>query len=135
MKTPREIVDLMMKEDAFSKLLGMKVLSIEKGECQLSLKVEEDFVNGFNIAHGGLSYALADSSLAFAANSYGRKAVSIETSISHTRPSFKGDTITVTCSEENKSKRLGIYIAKVLNQEGKLVALFKGTVHFSEELW
>ena len=64
MKTPREIVDLMMKEDAFSKLLGMKVLSIEKGECQLSLKVEEDFVNGFNIAHGGLSYALADSSLA-----------------------------------------------------------------------
>lgn len=135
MKSPQDIVQTMLKEDAFSNLLGMEVKHIDKGSCILSLEIKPDFVNGFNIAHGGLSYALADSALAFASNAYGYQCVSIETSISHTRPSFKGDKITATCIEENRSKRLGIYTVKVCNQNNKVIALFKGTVHISEKLW
>ncbi|MDX1445300.1 hydroxyphenylacetyl-CoA thioesterase PaaI [Lishizhenia sp.] len=135
MKSPQEIVNLMLQEDAFSQLLGMKLIAIAKGSCTLELEVTKDFVNGFNIAHGGLSYALADSALAFASNTYGFQCVSIETSISHTRPCFTGDKLTAVCSEENRSKRLGIYTVKVTNQTGKVVALFKGTVHVSENIW
>lgn len=135
MKSPQEIVDTMLNGDAFSKLLGMKVLNIDKGSCTLELEVSPDFVNGFNIAHGGLSYALADSALAFASNAYGFQCVSIETSISHTRPCFTGDKLKAVCVEENRSTRLGIYTVKVTNQNHKVVALFKGTVHISEKPW
>ncbi|SFT89140.1 acyl-CoA thioesterase [Lishizhenia tianjinensis] len=135
MKSPQEIVNLMMQEDAFSQLLGMQVDAIAEGSCTLELEVTKDFVNGFNIAHGGLSYALADSALAFASNAYGYQCVSIETSISHTRPCFTGDKLKAVCVEENRSKSLGIYTVKVTNQADKLVALFKGTVHISKNIW
>ena len=56
-------------------------------------------LNGFQILHGGISYSLSDSALAFASNSYGNKCVSIETSISHTRPAKLGDILIATCKE------------------------------------
>ena len=78
MKSPKEIVDLMFSNDPYSNFLGISIESCGLGTCQLKLKVHEQLLNGFSIAHGGISYSLADSALAFAANSYGIKAVSIE---------------------------------------------------------
>ena len=75
--------------------------------------------NGFDIAHGGISYSFADSCFAFASNSRGRIAVSIETSISHTAPIFANDILTAIASEENLSNSLGVYSIKVTNQDNK----------------
>lgn len=133
--TPAEIVQKMMDKDAFSQWMGVQVDEIREGFCQLSLTIKEEMVNGFLIAHGGISYSLADSALAFAANSYGKQAVSIETSISHTRPTKIGDRLTATCTELNRGKTIGIYQVIVTNQEDKKVAIFKGTVHISERDW
>ena len=83
MKSPREIVQAMLDNDAFSQLLGMEIKELELGFCQLSCLVSEQTTNGFQIAHGGLTYSLADSALAFAANTYGFQCVSIDTQISH----------------------------------------------------
>ena len=135
MKKPREIVDLMMNGDAFSRWLAIEVGEIDKGFCKLSLAIQPEMVNGFNIAHGGISYSLSDSALAFASNAYGNKCVSIETSISHTRPAKIGDTLTATCEELNRGRTIGIYQVTVKNQHHKTVAVFKGTVHISEEVW
>ena len=81
MKSPQQIVDKMLKADAFSKWLGIEVINVSEGFSKLSMLVRDDMVNGFGIAHGGITYSLADSSLAFASNSFGNHAVSIETSI------------------------------------------------------
>lgn len=133
--TPNEIVEKMMNGDAFSKWLGITVEAIQEGYTKLSMNVSDEMVNGFIIAHGGISYSLADSALAFAANSYGKKCVSIETAISHTRPTKIGDKLTAECKELNRGKTLGIYEVKITNQTQKLIALFKGTVHISNENW
>ncbi len=135
MLTPKQIVSIMMEKDAFSKWLGVKVEKIEIGNCTLSCQVKEEMLNGFQILHGGISYSLADSALAFASNSYGNKCVSIETSISHTRPAKTGDILTATCKEINRGKTIGIYEVKVTNQDLKLVAIFKGTVNISSDTW
>ena len=135
MLTPKHIIDKMMTKDKFSQWLGLQVNEIEIGKCQLTCSIKEDMLNGFEITHGGISYSLADSALAFAANSYGYKCVSIETSISHTRPTKINDTLTATCKEINRSRKLGIYEVNVFNQHEKLVAYFKGSVHISEEAW
>lgn len=135
MKSPADIVAIMMEKDAFSQWLGISVDKISLGTCQLSMTVNEQMLNGFAIAHGGISYSVADSALAFASNSYGFKAVSIETSISHTRPCKFGDRLTAIASELSRTKRIGIYSVEVKNQENKVIGLFKGTVNISEEIW
>jgi acyl-CoA thioesterase len=86
MKTPSEIVSYMLENDQFSNWLGIAVERIEAGNCILKMTVSATMLNGHQIAHGGITYAFADSALAFAANSYGRKAVSIESNIAHIKP-------------------------------------------------
>ena len=91
-------------------------------------------VNGFGIAHGAITYALADSALAFASNAHGRKSVSIETSINHLKPVRPGDVLTAIAEEVSLSHKLGIYNISVL-RAGELVGLFKGIVYRKEETW
>jgi len=135
MKTPSQIVHEMMNGDHFSKWLGLNVLEVDKGSCTLSMVVTAEMVNGFTIAHGGITYSIADSALAFASNGYGNKCVSIETSISHTRPAQVGDRLTAYCNELHRGKTIGIYQVDVKNQHDKTIALFKGTVHISKDEW
>src|SRR5690554_7162654 len=80
----KSIVQKMMEKDAFSQWMNIEVVDIKPGYSILKTTVVPEMVNGFLIAHGGISYSLADSALAFAANAHGKQCVSIETSISHT---------------------------------------------------
>lgn len=133
--TPREIVDEMMRLDAFSRWLGISVDRIEKGSCELSCVVNAEMLNGHQIAHGGITYSLSDSALAFASNAHGYKAVSIETSISHIYSVKENDRLRVVCEENYRGKSIGIYLVSVFNQDDVLVSRFKGTVHISENRW
>lgn len=135
MKSPKEIVQGMLDNDAFSQLLGMKVLDIDLGSCKLSCPVTTSTTNGFGIAHGGLTYSLADSALAFAANSRGWQCVSIDTQIAHLSKVQLGDTLIASCREIHRGKKTGVYEVRIENQDQKLVALFKGTVFIAEQQW
>jgi acyl-CoA thioesterase len=131
----RLVVDRMYLNDPFSLWLGIQRLEDGPGISRLSLTVRPDMLNGFAIAHGGITYALADSALAFASNSHGRKAVSVETSISHTRPVKAGDMLRTEVEEKSLTNKIGIYHITVLNQRDETVALFKGTVYRTAEEW
>lgn len=136
MLSPDEIVNTKMYDnDAFSKWLGIELVELRSGECKLRMIVREDMLNGFYIAHGGITYSLADSALAFASNSIGLQGVSIETSISHLRKVVAGDVLLATTSRLHKSKKFSSYSIEVTNQEEDLVASFKGTVYYSGREW
>jgi len=135
MKSPAEIVQGMLDNDAVSQILGMEIKALELGYCQLSCPVTAQTTNGFGIAHGGLTYSLADSALAFASNTYGQQCVSIDTQIAHLAKVQLGDQLTANCVEIHRGKRTGVYEVRIENQNNKLVAYFKGTVFISEQLW
>ena len=135
MKTPKEIFDLMYNNDPFSKLLGMELLEINEGFCKLQMKVSKDMLNGFGIAHGGITYSLADSALAFASNSRGIQSVSIETSINHLSKVVEGDTLTAITEEKNLTGRTALYLINITNQHQQSVALFKGIVFRTGKEW
>lgn len=135
MKTPREIVQLMFDDDRFSQWLGIEIIELSKGHCILKMTICSSMLNGFSIAHGGITYSLADSALAFASNAYGNHAVSIDTSINHLQKVTEGDTLYATCVEINRSKRIGLYHVHIINQNNARVAQFKGTVAISEKVW
>lgn len=132
---PYEIVNHMYQNDAFSQWLGIEILELKEGYCKLKMQVRAEMTNGFAIAHGGISFSLADSALAFAANARGTHALSIETSIAHTRPVHTGEILLAEAIEKSHTKRFGIYEVQVTNDRGELIALFKGTVYRTGKEW
>ena len=135
MKSPTDIVAGMFNSDDFSTWIGIQIEKVKEGEVLLSLDVKEIHTNGFKIAHGGICYSLADSCLAFVANSYGYKAVSVETSISHVTKVYPGDTLIASSKLVYKGNSSAVFIVEIINQEKILVAHFKGAVRISKELW
>jgi acyl-CoA thioesterase len=135
MNLPKKIIDLMMSRDYFSQWLGIERLEEGPGYCKLKMEIRKEMCNGFGVAHGGITYSVADTALAFASNSHGKEAVSIETSISHIKPLNTGDIIIATAQEKNCSSRIGIYEVRIEKTDGELVALFKGTVFRKDTLW
>lgn len=133
--TAVEIVNRMLETDRFSQWLGIRVLEVGYGGCRIEMTVTEDMVNGMGSTHGGISFSFADSALAFASNSHGIKSVSIETSISHVRPSKTGDILIADARELHHGRTISVYEITVTNQNAKKVGLFKGTVHHSNENW
>ncbi len=133
--TPEAIYLRMMQKDAFSKLMGMELVHISKGKCDLQLTVTEFMLNGFEIAHGGICYAISDSALAFASNAYGQKCVSIETSISHLKAVKVQDIIHAECVEINRGNSIALYEVRCTNQNKELLSVFKGTVKISRSIW
>ncbi len=125
-----------MAKDYFSQWLGIKVLESGIGISKLSLVIRKEMLNGFGIAHGGITYCLADSALAFSCNSHGKKAVSVETSISHLVSLSEGDELIAEAKEEHCSNKIGTYSITVKRvSDNVLVALFKGTVYRTSKDW
>lgn len=138
--TPKEKAYKIAKEqmydnDPYSQWLGIEILDLNAGVAKLQMTVRKEMTNGFGIAHGGITYSLADSALAFASNGHGRQSVSVETSISHTQAVKVGDVLTATASEESLSNKIGVYRIIVTNQNEVTVAIFKGVVYRTSKDW
>jgi acyl-CoA thioesterase len=133
--SPKEIITKMIEADQMSQWLGIEILDFNPGNVSISMTVRKEMVNGFDVAHGGITYSLADSALAFSANSRGIRSMSIETSISHQKMIKVGDVLTVKSKELSLSRKIGVYEMSVFNQNDDLVAHFKGTVYRSSKVW
>jgi acyl-CoA thioesterase len=130
-----KIVSKMYDQDWFSQWLGIEIMEVSAGYCKLKMQIRKDMLNGFGIAHGGITYSLADSALAFSSNSHGRQSVSVETSISHTVSLKEGDVIYAVAEEKSLTNKIGIYSITVTNQQEQVVALFKGVVYRTSKEW
>lgn len=125
----------MMQKDYFSQWLGIEMTETAESFPQLKMKIRKEMLNGFGIAHGGITYALADSALAFASNSRGQHSLSVDTSISHTLKCEVGDVLTTETEEIYCGQHTGLYKIVIRNQQHKPVAFFKGTVYRKSITW
>ena len=121
------VVSAMVARDAFSQWLGIEVLEVAPRRSTCRLTVRDEMANGFGVTHGGIAFSLADSAFAFACNTNGKVTVSIENSITYPAAIHVGDVLTAAAQEDAASGRLGYYSARVTNQRGEVVALFRGT--------
>ena len=118
--------DAMWRNDRASQMLGMQVLAISPGSATLQMTVRDDMLNGHDICHGGLVTTLADSTFAFACNSYNEITVASGFDVNLLAASKLGDVLTAVASEVSKSGRTGVYDISVCNQRGEAVAAFRG---------
>lgn len=127
--TPQQVLQRMLQHDKFTAWMGLEIDAVNTGYCKLHYTVKEDMLNGFNSIHGGVLFSAADSAFAFACNSHGLLTVALDVSISFTRVAKTGEVLTVEANELQKGNRTGVYDVKTTNQNGELVAWFKGTAY------
>ena len=119
----------MLGRDAFTRWLGAELVQIRPRACTLRMKVRADMLNGFGVSHGAIAFALADSALAFAANTNGHVTVSVDTTISYPVPVELNDELIAVAEEDTAGARLGFYRVTVARQDGTCVALMHATVY------
>jgi len=118
----------MLAHDAFSRWLGVEILDVGQARVTLRMAVRQDMTNGFGVCHGGVTFAFADSALAFASNTGGKVTVSIENSMTYPAAVRVGDLLLADAEQEASSQRLAYYRVRVTRGDGAVVALFRGTV-------
>lgn len=134
--TPLEIFHRMFDNDPFSQWMGMSLVDIRRGTCKLKMTVRKEMLNGFGVAHGGITFALADSAFAFACNSGGRQTVSIHCTVEHVAPLFEGDILLATATEDLGGNTISNYSVTIQREsDGRKVAFFRGLAYHKKESW
>lgn len=116
----------MYEADACSRALGLELLEVRAGYARMRMTVRPDFLNGHRICHGGLIFTLADSTFAFACNSYNISTVASGCSIEFLRPVQPDEVLTAEATEQVLNGRTGIYDIRVTNRADETVAMFRG---------
>ncbi|MDD9856680.1 MAG: hydroxyphenylacetyl-CoA thioesterase PaaI [Gammaproteobacteria bacterium] len=119
-------VETMLSEDHCSAGLGMVLEGAGAGWAKLRMPVTRSMINGYNVCHGGLIFALADSTFACSCNGYNRVTVASGCQIEYLRPALLGDVLSAHGSERKRGKWTGVYDIEIRNQKKQLVALFRG---------
>ncbi len=123
------IVARMLERDAFSRWLGVEVLTVAPGRAAIRMTVRAEMLNGFGVAHGGIVYALADSVLAFAANAEGEVALALNNTMYYPEKVVEGDVLTAVGEPVAGSARVGLYDVTVTRADGTTVGVFRGSVY------
>ena len=121
-------VAAMMAADAASRALGIEVIGYGAGRATARMTVRPDMVNGHDIAHGGLVFALADTAFACACNSFGPVTVAASAEIVFVAPARLGDDLVADAVLRTGFGRSGIYDVTVRRGD-EVVAEFRGRSH------
>ncbi|MEO6534023.1 MAG: hydroxyphenylacetyl-CoA thioesterase PaaI [Pseudolysinimonas sp.] len=116
----------MMQRDRASTSLGMVVEVNQPGHAVVSMPIRDDMLNGFDITHGGFVFAVADTAFAIACNDSDAVTVAVGADVTFLATSTVGDTLTASAAMRARAGRSGIFDVEVTNQNGDIVAEFRG---------
>lgn len=122
----RVVADGMLAEDAMSQWLGVEITEIRPGYCRAEMTVRAEMLNGHKTLHGGVCFAFADSTFAFACNARNKTTVAAGCDIVYPAPGRLGDVLSAEAREIHLAGRSGVYDVTVTNQSGDVVGLFRG---------
>lgn len=140
--TPQQVAErcaeIMWPDDHAARGLGIELVEIGPGVAKARMTVREDMANGHGICHGGFIFAIADTAFAYSCNTFNQRAVAAGVDINFLAPAHLGDVLTAHGHARQQGGRSGFYDIEVTNQEGRLIALFRGRSsrikgHFFEE--
>ena len=119
----------MMEKDYCSQWMGINAIILEEGHCKIQMTVKKEMLNGYGILHGGIAYTFADSAFAFASNSYGRLAVSINGSMTYSKSAVQGQVLYAEAKALNVTHKTADFDVNVSDEKGVIYYHFRGTVY------
>ncbi len=124
-----ECADAMWATDRASQAMGMKVESVAPGKASVSMTVRREMVGPGGLCSRGAIFMLADSALAFAANTRGHRVVAQHCEIAFDNGVGSGEQLVANAYERHLSDRKGIYDVRVQTRAGTVVAELRGHSH------
>lgn len=115
----------MMSADRASAALGIELVAHGPGWAQTRMRVRADMVNGHDIAHGALIFAVADTAFACACNSWGPVTVAAGAEVSFLAPARLDDVLEARAEVRARRGRSGIYDVTVRRGD-EVIAEFRG---------
>jgi len=127
--TPKQVADYMLNQDEFSQWLGIKMIQVKENYCLIEMPIRKEMLNGLKTVHGGVTFAFADSALAFSSNNSGDAAVALNCIIHFTKAGKEGDIFRAESILANDTRKTAVYDIRITNQNNELIAKFVGTVY------
>lgn len=128
--TPEELATAvaaaMVKKDATAGHLGIVIEEVRPGYARARMKIRDFMLNSHGTCHGGMLFAFADTTFAYACNSYNENAVAAGCTIDFLAPGQASDTLTAVAIERSRAGRTGIYDVDVSDPRGNVIAVFRG---------
>ena len=124
-----EIKEYIEKTPGFIKYNNIHVEEIKKDYAKCYVDITEDSLNPSGIAHGGLLFGLADSTMGIAARTTGRNVVTINAQIDYLKPGT-GKKITCIAEPLKIGKTTAVYRANIYTEKETLAATVTGTFFF-----
>ena len=121
----------LLADDPYAQTLGVTLVEVLEDRITVALDVEQQHANFLGVGHGGMVFSLADCAFSLASNSAGDRAVAIDTHLVLSGAARVGDRLEATISEVTRGRTLGTYRAEVTRDDGRVIALFTGTVHIT----
>ena len=117
--------------DASAEAFGIELLEAGPDRAVARMTVRPDMCNGFKILHGGMTFLLADSAMAFASNADNEMALASSAEIDWLAPIEIGQVLTATAQQSWSSGRSSLWDITVTaaadaDSEGTVVALMRG---------
>ena len=122
------LVAAVMARDQFAKQNGMRLVEVRPGFARTEMDVEPRHLNAVGILQGGAAFTLADLAFAAAVNSHGVITVACQADITYLKAVVSG-SLTAVAEEISRTRKLSTCIVRVTDEEGELVALFKGVAY------
>ena len=119
----------MYARDNATQALGIQLIDVGPGSACMQMRVRPDMLNGHATCHGGFIFTLADSTFAFACNSYNLQTVAAGCTIEFLAPAYEGEVLEAHATEQARSGKTGVYDVVVTNADGKKIALMRGKSH------
>ncbi len=114
------------ERDPSAVAFGIELLDASPSGATVRMPVRREHCNGFEILHGGMTFLLADSAMAFASNASGEVALASSAEIDWLAPVHIGTVLTATATRRWAGGRSALWDVTVADGDGTTVAVMRG---------
>lgn len=121
----------MYDQDATATAFGIELIEASPDRAVVRMEVLASMCNGLDVIHGGMTFLLADSAMAFASNAEGEAAFATSAEIDWLAPATAGQWLTAVAEAKAGGRRSAVWDVTVTAGDPggagvQTVAIFRG---------
>jgi acyl-CoA thioesterase len=114
------------RRDPTANTFGIELVAADRDGATVTMTVTPELCNGYGIVHGGITFLLADSAMAFASSGENETALASSAGIDWFAPARAGQVLNATARRCGGGKRSVVWDVAVTTDDGELIAQFRG---------
>lgn len=123
---PEDIARRLYERDPSARTFGIELVEADVDAATVRMTIQPEMCNGYGIVHGGMTFALADSAMAFASCTANEIALATSAGVDWLAPARAGQVLTATARRAGDAGRTTIWDVTVTADEGEAIAVFRG---------